>query len=139
MKALLLSILFFPLFASAHIEKGTWKGTVREGVDCYMDVGDQFFVDNKPHPLNERINITIGQIDYVVQHPHSINITDGTVGFNHDLFEGVVATATGAYALQIRMIHSEAFEGPESFSVMEDNWKTGFKELVTCNSLKKVD
>lgn len=139
MKSFILITLFFSLFASAHIEKGTWKGVVREGVDCYMDAGDQTFIDDLHNPLNERINITVGLIEYVVHRPYTINTSDGSVGFNHDLFEGIVPTATGAYAIQIKMAHNKTFEGPESFSVMEDNWKTGEKELVVCQSLKKVD
>lgn len=131
-------IALFPLFTFAHIEKGTWKGSVREGVDCYMDAGDQTFVDGLHHPLNERIQIKVGLTEYSVRHPYSIDAKTGTIGFNHDLFEGVVATATGAYAIQINMIHSADFEAPGSFSVMEHDWKTGFKELVVCKSLKKV-
>jgi len=139
MKFFALISILFPLIASAHIEKGTWKGSVREGVDCYMDAGDQSFVDGVHHPLNERIQVKVGAIEYVVHHPYSIDATTGTIDFNHDLFEGVVATPTGAYAIQINMIHSEDFEGPAGFSVMEHNWKTGFKELVICKSLKKVN
>lgn len=138
MKLLALIAVLFPLVATAHIAKGTWKGSVREDVDCFLDSGDQSFVDDIHHPLNERIQIQVGQINYVVHHPYSIDVTNGRVDFNHDLFEGVVATATGAFAIQIKMIHSEAFEGPESFSVMEDNWKTGENELVVCKDLKKV-
>lgn len=139
MKKILVFIsVLFPLITTAHIEKGTWKGSVREGVDCFMDVGDQSFVDGIHHPLNERIQIKVGAIDYVVRHPYSIDVTTGTIDFNHDLFEGVFATSTGAYAIQINMIHTEDFEGPASFSVMEHNWKTDFKELVVCKSLKKV-
>ena len=138
MKKIAFVALFFPILAFAHIDKGVWKGVVREGVDCFMEVGEQTFVDNLPHPLNERIQITIGKIEYSVHHPYSINTTDGRIEFNHDLFEGVVATKTGAYALQIKMVHTDAFEGPESLSVMEDNWVDGSNELVVCNSLKKV-
>lgn len=138
MKFLIFTCFVFPLLAMAHIEKGTWKGSVREGVDCFMDAGEQSFVDGIHHPLNERIQIKVGAIDYVVRHPYLIDTQTGTIDFNHDLFEGVFATPTGAYAIQIKMLHSPNFEGPESFSVMEHNWKTGFKELVVCQALKKV-
>jgi hypothetical protein len=124
---------------NAHIEKGTWKGNVREGVDCFMEAGEQTFDGGLRHPLNERIEIKIGKTNYSVRHPYSIDTEHGVVNFNHDLFEGVVPTATGAYAVQINMIHTDEFEGPGSFSVMEHDWNAGTSELVKCLSLKKVD
>ena len=127
------------LILNADIEKGTWKGTVREGVDCFIDAGEQTFEGGLHHPLSERIDIKIGQTHYSVHHPYSIDPEKGAVKFNHDLFEGVVPTATGAYAVQINMVHSDEFDGPSSFSVMEHNWKTGDIELVKCLSLKKVN
>lgn len=139
MKQLFLITLLTSIFAQAHIEEGTWKGSVREGVDCFMDAGAQTFEGGLRHPLAERIEIKIGNTTYSVHHPYSIDATTGQVAFNHDLFEGVVPTKTGAYALQIKMVHTEEFEGPASFSVMEHNWKTGAIELVQCNNLKKVD
>lgn len=139
MKFFIFATVLFPVIASAHIDKGTWKGVARDGVECSMFVGDQTFVDNFPHPLNERISVKVGDIAYVVHHPYVINAADGSVDFNHDLFEGVVANKNGASAIQVKMIHSEDFEGPASFSVMNHNWRTGEKELLECGSLKKVD
>ncbi len=136
---LVLITLFLPFLALGHIEKGTWKGSVREGVDCFMDVGDQSFLDDIHHHLNERIQVKVGAIEYMVKHPYSIDTKTGTIDFNHDIFEGVVATPTGAYGIQINFVQSDNFEGPSGFSVMEHDWKTGFKEIVICNSLKKVD
>lgn len=138
MRNIFLIFTLFSTFAYAHIEPGTWKGKVSDTATCFMDVGAQTFENNLPHPLNERISIQIGSITYSVHHPYSINLKDGTVGFNHDLFEAVVPTATGAYALQIKMAHTEEYEGPTSLTVMEHNWKTGFKEVVSCSDLKKV-
>lgn len=139
MKAIFLVTLLTAIFANAHIDEGTWKGVVREGVNCFMDAGKQSFEGGLRHPLAERIEIKIGTTTYSVQHPRAIDAITGQVSFNHDLFEGVVPTATGAFAVQIKMVHTEEFEGPASFSVMEHNWKTGAVELVQCNDLKKVD
>ena len=133
-----ISLILFSALCSAHIEQGVWKGVVSENADCFMDVGETSFMGDKPHPLNERIHIQIGQTTYSVKHPYLIDAQTGQVSFNHDVFEDVVPTATGAFALQIQMIHSESFEGPGSFSVMEHDWKTGFKEVVHCTNLKWV-
>ncbi len=139
MKTLISIVLFSLSFSTfAHIAQGTWKGVISEKANCFMEVGAQTFENNLPNPLNERIAVTIGSTTYSVRHPYSINPVDGRISFNHDLFEGVVATETGAYALQIKMLHTDNYEGPESLSVMEDNWKTGMKEVVNCNQLKKV-
>jgi hypothetical protein len=140
MKSLILvATTLLSISAFAHIEPGTWKGVVSADANCFMDVGAQTFENNLPHPLNERIAITVGSTTYSVRHPYSMNTGDGTVSFNHDLFEGVVATSTGAYAIQIKMAHTADFEGPLSLSVMEHNWKTGDKEVVNCDQLKKVN
>lgn len=133
-----LTLLLFSFSVLAHIEPGTWKGIVSADANCFMDVGAQTFENGMPHPLNERIAITVGSTTYSVRHPYAMNPADGTVSFNHDLFEGVVATATGAFAIQIKMAHTAEFEGPVSLSVMEHNWKTGDKEVVNCTDLKKV-
>lgn len=138
MKNIFLTFALFSTLANAHIEPGTWKGIINSQAVCFMDVGDQTFENDLKHPLNERISIKIGAITYSVRHPYSINTKSGEVGFNHDLFEAVVPTATGAYALQIKMAHTENYEGPTSLSVMEHNWKTGDKEIVNCHDLKLV-
>lgn len=138
-KILSLGFLVFSLTAVAHIEEGTWKGVVSADANCFMDAGAQTFENNLHHPLNERISVKIGSTTYSVHHPYSINAKDGSVSFNHDLFEGVVPTETGAFAVQIKMAHTASFEGPVSFVVMEHNWKTGAKEVVNCSDLKKVN
>lgn len=139
MKTLLVAFAaLMSLSAYAHIDQGIWKGVVSPSADCFMEVGAQIFENNLPHPLNERIKIKVGSTDYLIRHPYSINATSGEVSFNHDLFEGVVATKTGAFALVIKMAHTDEFEGPVEFSVMEHNWKTGNKELVHCKELKLV-
>lgn len=126
----------FSLNTYASIEPGTWKGRVSDQANCFMEVGEQTFENGIRNPLNERIAITIGMTKYSVRHPYSINPTDGTVGFNHDLFEAVMPTATGTFALQIVMKNTPDFEGPVSYSVMEDDWASGFKEVVNCYDVK---
>jgi hypothetical protein len=138
MKKLLIALTILPTFASAHIIPGTWKGVTSNNTNCFMEVGAQTFENNLKHPLNERIAITIGSVTYSIHHPYSINANEGSVSFNHDLFEAVVPTNTGAYALQIKMAHTDDYEGPTSLSVMEHNWKTNTKEIFNCNELKIV-
>lgn len=137
----LLTFLLAFLFSSniwAHIEPGIWIGKAANQAGCYMEVGAETYENNIPNPLNERIAITIGSTTYLVRHPYSINPQDGSVTFNHDLFEAVAPTATGTFALQITMKHTTEYEGPVSLSVMEDDWESGQKEVINCRDLKLV-
>lgn len=122
----------------AHIEKGTWRGEVSESAHCFMDVGETLFINNIANPLNERIEIKIGQTQYQVRHPYQMDVETGTISVNHDFFEDVVPTSTGAFALQIKVAHAPTYDAPESLVVMEHDWQTGFKEVVTCKNFKKV-
>jgi len=133
------SFLTLSLSSYAHIEQGLWRGVVNDSANCYMEVGAQSYENNLRHPLNERIEIKIGSTQYSVKHPAHLDFSKGEVGFNHDLFEGITPTKTGAFALQIKMIHTDHFEGPSELSIMEHNWVTGFKEVVTCRNLELVD
>lgn len=138
MKNIFFSFALFSSLAQAHIDHGTWKGIINENAACFMDVGETTFINNVKNPLNERIKITIGNTEYSVRHPYTIDSQTGSISFNHDLFEDVVPTATGAYALQIKMAHTEEYEGPVSLVVMEHDWKTGFREVLSCHDLKLV-
>lgn len=133
-----LTVIICSLNLFAHIDKGTWKGVVSDQANCFMDVGDTSFVNGIINPLNERIEIKIGNTLYSVRHPYKIDARTGSVSFDHDTFEDVVPTKTGAFALQIKMIRTAQFEGPGSLVVMEHDWKSGFKEVVSCSELKKV-
>jgi hypothetical protein len=133
-----------PFFASvlfafnsyAHIDQGVWNGTTKTGAPCFMTVGPQTFEGNMPHPLNERIAIKVGQAQFSVHHPAVIDAKTATASFNHDLFEGVLATQTGAMAVVIEMSHTPEFEGPTKFTGIENNWKTGQKNSYECSNLK---
>lgn len=139
MKLIIFTLSFIlNLTAFAHIEKGTWKGIISETANCFMEVEETSFNNGIKNPLNERISIKIGNTHYSVKHPYIIDTNSGHVSFNHDLFEDVVPTEFGAFALQIEMIHASSFEGPKSYYVMEHNWQTGDKEVIHCKDLKLV-
>jgi hypothetical protein len=122
--------------AFAHIEPGTYKGVTNGGKECSMVAGEQYFENNKPHPLNERIRVTVGETTFVVRHPPVIRSEESLVFFNHDLFQGLEPTDTGARALEIEMVHSAELEGPRSFTWMENSWKEGRRESYRCNGIK---
>ncbi|RYZ75277.1 MAG: hypothetical protein EOP05_08245 [Proteobacteria bacterium] len=127
------SLVSFSAFA--HVEPGTHTGTTAAGTACSMVAGVTYFENNAHHPLNERIKITVDGTEFTVGHPPIIDADSDVVFFNHDLFQGIVPTATGAKALIVDMIHSEEKEGPVRFKVIENFWKTGKKESVVCEAL----
>ena len=128
--------LMFGLNASAHIEVGVWEGKTADGAVCSMTTGATFFENNMAHPLNERIKITVDGNEFVVHHPAGLDRAKGTVAFNHDFFQGWVATSNGARGLEIEMVHSAEYEGPRSFWVTEDNWRTGKQAVTRCLDIK---
>lgn len=133
-----LASLFAATAALAHVEQGTYKGTTADGKPCSMAAGAQYFEKNMPHPLNERIPVTVDGTAYVVGHPPIIDSQTSLVFFNHDLFQGLFPTTTGAKALEIEMVHTAEFEGPRSFTVIENFWREKKKVSYRCNDIKIV-
>lgn len=123
--------------AQAHIEPGTWTGVGVDNGSCIMEVGPQTFENNVPHPLNERIQIKVGNDTYSVRHPSVIDPKTATASFNHDQFEAILATPEGAQAIVIEMAHSPEFEGPTKFTVISHKWKTNVKIATACSDLKQ--
>ena len=138
MKSLILTVIFLTSTAAyAHIDQGTWNGeTSGDNLKCSMLVGNTTYLNNLKHPLNERIEITIDGQAFAVKHPTTLDFNSAVIDFNHDLFEGELATSTGATAVQIIMNHDPANKGPVSFNLINHNWKTNGTTRVICNSLK---
>lgn len=134
------SVLFFSIFASvsarAHIDPGAYTGSTDASEVCGFTAGERFFENNLPHPLNERIRIEINGDTYVVAHPAVIDAAIPQAAFNHDIFQGVLPTQTGAKALIIDMIHEEGKDGPTSFHLITHNWKTKEATVIHCKELR---
>lgn len=138
MKSLLMTVSFLSVTAQAHIEVGEWQGITKDGQPCVMTVGTAYFENNLPHPLNERIPVTNAGKTIVVHHPSKMDVATATVTFNHDLFQGILATTTGARAIEIEMVHTPQFEGPKAFTLMEDFWQARRQVSYRCDNLKHV-
>jgi hypothetical protein len=139
MKKLTLVLVFVSSIAFAHVEPGTYRGMTPEGKECSMSAGATYFENNVRHPLNERIDVSAGGADFKVGHPPIVDAGQSVAFFNHDLFQGVLPTSTGAQALVIEMSHEangERAEGPRSFTLIENHWKSGEKSALVCGSLK---
>ena len=137
MKTILtIASLLFATQAQAHIEPGTWMGKTDAGADCGFLAGAAYFEPNVQHPLNERIKVQIGNDLFVMQHPPVVDAATSTAYFNHDVFQGVLATKTGARALIISMVHTAAQEGPSAFQLIDHSWSSNTKQSVICRNLK---
>ncbi len=134
----LITAVLLGMTANANIEPGNWVGATVKGEECSMLVGEAYFENNMGHPLNERIRITVGADAFAVGHPPVVSSADSLAFFNHDMFQGIVPTSTGAKAYIINMVHTSAFEGPTSFEVIENQWKAGTKTHLKCENIKLV-
>lgn len=139
MKRIFISLLlttFTALPAMAHIEPGLWYGKTDEGKTCFMEVGPQYFVDDIHHPLNERIDLRVLADKFTVGHPPVVDPSQKITSFNHDLFQGVIATPKGGRSIQIEMVHEPKNEGPVSFTVIDHQWKSDVRTMIKCSNIK---
>jgi len=116
----------------AHVNPGPHKGTDNNGQACEMIAGTTYFLNNQKHPLNERIEIKVGNDTFVVGHPPIISAQDKLAYFDHDQFQGILPTPVGAKALIIKMEHSETFEGPTGFTLITHEYKNDTRNSLDC-------
>jgi hypothetical protein len=136
MKWLLVPVVLFAVPALAHVEPGLYKGVTEDGKECSMVAGKQYFENGVRHPLNERFPITVDGKAFVVGHPPIVDSQQAIAYFNHDLLQGVLPTDSGAIALEIEMVHSQEFEGPRRFTLIEHAWKADHRTAFKCNDLR---
>ncbi len=138
MKKLTALVCLLALPAFAHIEKGVHQGKTATGETCTLTAGDQTFVNNTHHPLNERITVQVGADTFVLGHPPVIDADKGIAYFNHDQFQAILPNSKGAKALVVEMIHTEEKEGPASYTLITHDWTTDTATKVVCSDLTFV-
>lgn len=138
MKSFAFITMFVSVSAFAHVEPGVYKGTKADQSECSMTAGVTYFEKEMPHPLNERIAVTVDGDAFIVGHPPVVNAKEALVYFNHDVFQGILPTSTGAKLIEIEMSHTDAYEGPVSFTLVENKWRTKARSSYTCQGLKLV-
>jgi hypothetical protein len=129
--------LAFSMGAQAHVEKGLYVGQNDKGVECSMNVVEMFFENGGRHPVNERLRIKAGGDEFIAGHPPVVDEAKPKVGFNHDRFQGLLATSVGAKALIMGMSHQPGKEGPTHFTVIDHDWKNTDGVATSCLNLKK--
>lgn len=137
MKLLILPVVFaLSTQAFAHVDPGVYRGTTPDGKPCEMKAIGTEFENGQRHPLNERVTIEYGGETFVLSHPSLIDRPAARVTFNHDLFHGVLPNASGAKAMIVEMAHTQQYEGPVAFEVIEHNWKTKASSKTRCENIK---
>jgi hypothetical protein len=134
MRFILASILFFSFQqAQAHVAVGDYQGKDQDGKVCAFTVGEQWFENNQPHPLNERIpvkgirleGVALAKADWQVGHPAVVRAEQSEVRFNHDLFQEVSPEKTGAAVLILLKDPEESENGhrPLGIHYISDNYR----------------
>lgn len=122
--------------AFAHLELGKYAGTLKNGESsCSFEVRSVSFVENRRHPLNERVELVVGDTRFVLSHQPKINVADGSVGFDKDNLSGALGTSYGGTAAVLAMSHTEGNEGPRSLTIAIHDYKRNLKETSVCTNL----
>lgn len=133
-RLLTLVILFVSSVSLAHIKAGSYTGKDQSGNVCSFKVGEEYFENSLPHPLNERVpvsevkfaNQAVAVTSFNVGHPPVVDLEKGLVRFNHDYFQGLNATKTGGAMLVLLKDEEESAEGhsPLGIKYIEDNYRS---------------
>ncbi len=137
---ILLSFLF-TLEAQARVAKGVYKGLDQNGNPCVFEIGDTWFADEYEHPLTERVPVVKlkfsgmkPQYDmWQMGHPSIVDIASVKVGFNHDLFQDVIPTFTGAASVTLFKTDTKPAK-PTSLVYMEEHYKNSdLSKKIVCS------
>jgi hypothetical protein len=128
--------VLFSINALAHVEIGEYTGLDKNGATCGFTVKSVTFVDNVQHPLNERITITWGSNDFILQHLPQIDTEKNLVGFEHGKLTGTRANSSSAVAAVLVMDHSEGHEGPSTLNIVTQSYdNTENSNTISCKQL----
>lgn len=140
--ALLLAASVLSFSAMAHVEPGPYKGLDQNGKVCSFTIGDMYFENDMRHPLTERLRVS--EIVFVERntadavwslgHPPVVNTEVGSNRYNHDIFQQIVPTKTGATSVTVLKGPEESEDGkPVGIIYIEDNYKNAAEsKKLTC-------
>ena len=129
---LLLASALVSFSAFAHVEPGTYKGLDQTGAACSFTIGEMYFENDMHHPLTERLrvsdiifsNTNTGTTKFSLGHPPVVNIEAGKNRYNHDLFQQILPSKTGATSVTVLKGPEESEDGiPVGVIYIEDNYK----------------
>ena len=132
--AILLSIL--PILSYAEIRVGNYTGIDEDANPCSVQILEKRFLAEYPkNPLNERVKISWQGKEYITQHSAVINHEAREISYNPNYLSAHHGTDSGAFWISIYISDEVGGEGPLSVETVEQNWKTGAKEISRCLGL----
>ncbi len=133
MKKYFLILLACSLSSQAFVTPGIYKGKDLKGEECEFQIGQVWFLNNQPHPFNERIHVlnikfegkTFEYSQWNVSHPTYIENLQNRVRFEHDYFHEIVATKTGGASLILEKNPEETENGhaPTKIIFINDHYR----------------
>lgn len=142
---MILKILLFVTLSSAaalaHLQVGIYSGVQANGQKCQVQVLKVYFHNNAAHPLNERVDVLAQGMALTLQHPPIINAEKKMAHFNHDMFQGIIATQQGGMAVELRVTHARNTRDvaiPTEFHLINHIYKNDVRSSLVCNQLKKT-
>lgn len=147
MKVLVAALAVFvatPVFA--HVEVGAYNGKTADGQDCSFEVKGVNFTYGIRHPLNERVEIELGHVVYVLQHLPRVDLSTEEVLFDREQLTGAMGVQGAANALVLKMNHTDGVvsrlrrdalsqEGPESLTIVTQDYRYGSRKKSVCGDL----
>lgn len=122
----------FISFISLLLRISSWPYSCQtaDGKPAKLIVGENYFLDQTPHPLMSALRLRFEGAKYLVQYPPMIDEMTTSVYFNHDAFTEFWRRRPVEAALAYSYGSHQAFQGPVSFTAMDHQWKTGQKKQV---------
>lgn len=129
---LLATAIFTSTQILAHVKPGFYLGRDNNNEICSFRVGEVWFEDNMPHPLTERLPVSEitfagiypAAVIWNLGHPPVVNTEAGLNRFNHDIFQQIVPTTTGATSVTLlKAEEKEEAQKPVGIIYVEDNYR----------------
>ncbi len=143
MRVLLTSLMVLSAIAYADLDSGRYLGTDNKGLPCEIFVGDVSFENGIKHPLNERVQVVVQNVEWTLSHPKVVDEESGKVRFNHNYFEATVSSALeerfGAQYLKMTIDHDAEPHRPTQFLLINDDYRDASRSTkVECKGLVKL-
>ncbi len=127
---MLLAAILFSMNAFAHVAPGEYTGVDQDGAKCTFTAGEMWFEDNMHHPLTERLPLShisfkgkmVDEVIWNLGHPPVVNTDTGSNRYNHDIFQQIIPTKTGATSVTL-IKGDEESDTPVGIIYMEDNYR----------------
>lgn len=143
MKSIIIALLFVAGSAQADLLLGVFEGQTANGEVCKIQVNTKYYFPDQHHPLNERVSVTVDGLNWDLAHPPVLNVEAGTVTFDHNVFQQIVALdevgRMGSEALVMKINHDvEPHPAIEFTHIVHDYRNASQSKKVTCLNLKKT-